>query len=451
MPMRNRHGESQESDTTASNGTTKSHVWKAAGRARRASARAFARLPRPVRLLWIFLAILGTYATVVNLGGIGLAPLLTLPGIAVLTDTLFQRFRFKSIRVPDAALATGLFLALLLPPTVNLVQAAAITVAAIALRHVLRYRERPFLNPAAIGIVLGALLFGMAPAWWGSIEVRLVVVLGVLLTLRTPGSWRLPASFLIAHALLSPISNTLLGEATSSQVLILQTLNPSVLFFGLFMVAEPRTSLSRPMEMWFFGLYVAAATVFLPALIPTLAPLVALLLGNVMAVTVRQIRTTSAHGSKAAKKKASRRDRRKQLRKLHVGASSLAAGSDWQIGRRIVAGVVAFALVGVAALASNGLGQTPIPGLPPGIPSPPPSGTSTRDCTKDNPNVPADALSFLHGRLGPSVVLSYDSNAGTTVFYDPVNKATVTETDIYEDFGYAEFNGDDYAVLGCHP
>ena len=31
------------------------------------------------------------------------------------------------------------------------------------------------------------------------------------------------------------------------------------------------------------------------------------------------------------------------------------------------------------------------------------------------------------------------------VFYDPVNHATVTETNIYEDYGFAEFNGDDYA------
>jgi hypothetical protein len=35
------------------------------------------------------------------------------------------------------------------------------------------------------------------------------------------------------------------------------------------------------------------------------------------------------------------------------------------------------------------------------------------------------------------------------VFYDPVNRATVTETNIYEDYGFAEFNGDDYAVMGC--
>jgi len=53
--------------------------------------------------------------------------------------------------------------------------------------------------------------------------------------------------------------------------------------------------------------------------------------------------------------------------------------------------------------------------------------------------------------LGPSVILSDNPNNGVVVFYDPVNHVTITESDLYEDFGYAEFNGDDYAVNGCHP
>ena len=47
------------------------------------------------------------------------------------------------------------------------------------------------------------------------------------------------------------------------------------------------------------------------------------------------------------------------------------------------------------------------------------------------------------------MLLSVDTGTGTVVFYDPANKVTVTETNIYEYYGFAEFNGDDYAVLGC--
>ena len=124
---------------------------------------------------------------------------------------------------------------------------------------------------------------------------------------------------------------------------------------------------------------------------------------------------------------------------------------DWRVGRRVAAGFAVFALVGTIALASQGSSQTPIAEFNPGAQAHPPVGSVTSDCTQDNPAVPSNILTFLHGRLGPSVILSYNSNSGTAVFYDPVNKATITETDMYEDFGYAEFNGDDYVVMGCSP
>ena len=72
-------------------------------------------------------------------------------------------------------------------------------------------------------------------------------------------------------------------------------------------------------------------------------------------------------------------------------------------------------------------------------------------CAQDNPSIPAGTLSMLHNRLGPSTILHYDASTGVTVFYDPVNQVTVTETDMFEDYGFAEFNGDDAAASGCVP
>jgi hypothetical protein len=76
-------------------------------------------------------------------------------------------------------------------------------------------------------------------------------------------------------------------------------------------------------------------------------------------------------------------------------------------------------------------------------------GGSLANCQTDNPSISASTLSELHKLLGPSVILSYDASTGVVVFYDPVNQVTVTESDLYEDYGFAEFNGDDYAVSGC--
>ena len=281
---------------------------------RRASVRAFAKLPRPARLLWMVLAALGVYAIAFSLQGQGIVPLIALPVLAVETDILFQMFRYHRIRAPDAALATGLLLALLLPPTVPLIQAVGVASAAIALRHVLRVQERPLFNPAAAGVLLGALFFGLAPSWWGSIGVWLVVVLGIVVTLRTPGSWRIPAAFLASYGVITLLGTLLLGNVSTPMVLLLGVLDPSILFFGFFMVPEPRSSVTRAGDRWTFGIAVGVATALLPALLPSLAPLVALLFGNGLAAVLRRRTIVEAPVETKARHPTRRSQRRRRAR-----------------------------------------------------------------------------------------------------------------------------------------
>ena len=415
---------------------------------RRASVRAFAKLPRPARLLWMILIVLGVYAIAFTLQGQGLVPLIALPALAVETDILFQMFRYHRIRAPDAALATGLLLALLLPPSVPLIQAVGVASAAIALRHVLRVQERPLLNPAAAGVLLGALFFGLAPSWWGSIGVWLVVALGIVLTLRTPGSWRIPLAFLASYGVITILGTLLLGDVSSPAVLLLGVLDPSILFFGFFMVPEPRSSVTRAGDRWIFGTAVGAATALLPALLPSLAPLVALLLGNGLAAVLRRrtvveapVETKTRHPTRRSQRRRRTRDRREPIRDVRA---------EWKAPQRVVAGALVVVLLGGMALALNPPRVTPyFSAVRPGAPVSAGIVSATSNCTADIPSIASNLGTFLHQRLGPSVLLSVDTGTGTVVFYDPVNKVTVTETNIYEDYGFAEFNGDDYAVLGC--
>ncbi len=416
---------------------------------RRASVRAFARLPRPARLLWIFLLVLGAYAILFTLQGEGLFPLIALPALAVETDVLFQLFRYHRIRAPDSALATGLLLALLLPPSVPLLQAIGVASAAIALRHVVRVQDRPVFNPAAAGVLMGALFFGLAPSWWGSIGIYLVVVLGIVLTLRTPGSWRVPAAFLFSYGVLSVLGTLLLGAVTTPMVLLLGVLDPSILFFAFFMVPEPRASVTRPGDRWVFGAAVGIASAVLPALLPSLAPLVALLFGNVVAVGLR--RRQAAEIPVAAKARRPSRGGKRHRPEPRIRAPAARERAEWKAPQRAAAGVLVVVLLGGMAFALNPPRVTPYFSAvrPTGAPAPAGTVSATSNCTVDNPSISSSLASFLHPRLGPSVLISVDTGTGTVVFYDPVNKVTVTETNIYEDYGFAEFNGDDYAVLGC--
>jgi Na+-translocating ferredoxin:NAD+ oxidoreductase RnfD subunit len=402
----------------------------------------------PARCVWIGLAAIGGCG-VEALAGLGLLSLLLLPLVAVAVDLALQSARFAKPRFPDAALATGLFLALILPPIVPLVLAGAVTFAAVGIRHALRARGRPFLNPAASGVVVGGLLFGLAPAWWVSVgPYGEVVMLGVgaLLLVRNFRSWRIPVGFFVAYGLVVAAVHLLVSATVDSNVLLLAIVDPATLFFGLFMVTEPRTSPGEPALQPIYGAAVGVGAAVVPLALPSLGVLVALLLVNVSVAVLRGASTVwrAPHGD--GRESRGRSPRRRTDRPLR-----------WPVAYRVATGFfVLVVLIAAAGLAPNShpipLGAAPR-GSSGGGTGTGGGGTGTplADCSHDNPNIPPSTLSSLHQLLGPSVILSNDPNSGVVVFYDPVNHVTVTESDLYEDFGYAEFNGDDYAISGCHP
>ena len=400
----------------------------------------------PARVTWLALLALGLWG-IEYLHGLGLGSLLGLPIVAVVTDLALQRVRFSTIRFPDAAIASALFLALILPPTVSIVSAGAIVFLVIVVRHSLRSRGRPWFNPATTGIVAGALLFGMSPAWWvalGPSGEYLMVGLGLLLFARSPGSWRLPVTFFLVYGILTVPEHVLFGAATSARVLILQAIDPAPLFFGLFMIPEPRTAPSAPRAHPLYAGSVAITAVFLPIVFPALGILLALLVGNGLAVALRRPEELPTIVAR------SRRQRtppgRVPTRPSGRLVTSRRDPARWTTGRRVAAGLFAVSVVALLAAGSPGVARMPLVALggPPNL-----GGGGLTNCGSDNPTIAASTLQTLHQTLGPSVILSYDQNSGAVVFYDPVNQVTVTETDLYEDYGYAEFNGDDFATSGC--
>ena len=409
----------------------------------------------PARLTWIALLVLGGLA-VETLNGLGLASLIALPIVAALTDLGFQSVRFPHLRVPDAALATGAFVALILPPTAPAVAAGAVAFAAIGIKHAVRLRGRPIVNPAAAGIVLGAVAFGFAPAWWASVSTfgeYALFALAALLIVRTPGSWRLPVVFFLVFAPFSVAVRVAIGATLAPTVLLLSVLDPATLFFGLFMVPEPRTAPRNPALYPLYAAFVAFAAVLFPLFAPGLGPLLALLavgLGTGVVGAVGRYRASSSS------------ERRKRARAVARDSGP----APWSPGRRVGAGFIVLILVGVVA--ATAAPHAPMPSVALGLPPHSSggggsggggsngsggggSGVTTASCTTDNKSIPSSTLGTLHKELGPSVILSYDASTALTVFYDPVNQVTVTETDLYEDYGFAEFNGDDYAVSGCSP
>lgn len=407
----------------------------------------------PARLLWIFLGALGVYGVQTFGDALGLGSLLVLPIVAVVVDLTFQAVRFPGVRFPDAAIATGLFLALIFPPTASILFAATATGAAIALRHVLRYRGRPWFNPTMTGALLGSVLFGLAPAWWVAVGPAVgyatigeiaMVAMGLLLLARSWRAWRLPAAFFATYALLAVVQHVIVGASIDPRILFLEAIDPVTIFFGLYMVTEPRTApVALPAQTLYAGLVGVSAAVF-PIVTPTLGVILALLIGNVTSVLMRRVPDVPAGLATRGGVTGTTRGRRRADRRKAIARKD--SPVRWPAAQRIAAG--ALALLAIAAVAGiGGLGHSPTPLFQ--LTGPGGGGGGTGNCQRDNPSIPASTLSSLHKLLGPSVILSYASGTGVVVFYDPVDQVTVTESDLYEDYGYAEFNGDDYAVSGC--
>ncbi len=422
----------------------------------RAAPRPRWRWPRwlpPARLAWISLTVIGAYSAY-DLLGLGLTTLVALPLISAVVDLSFQALRFSRVRFPDAALATGLFLALILPPIAPMLLAGTLTFVAVAVRHALRAAGRPWFNPAATAVVLGTVLLGLAPSWWvgiGPYGLPLLLALGILLIARTPTSWRLPAVFLVSYGFLMVVEHVVAGASTDPRILLLGIADPATLFFALFMVPEPRTSPAAPHQMVLYAGVVGTLAAFLPLFLPSLGILVALLGGNLLAVLLRwspaesldRLRSRSGSSERRSSRPSTGSERRR----------SRSTPARWTLSYRIGAGI-AVVVVLAAVTGANPLSSTPSPVLK--VTSPSGSGGGggggvATACQTDNPSIPSSDLTSLHKVLGPSVILSYDASTGVVTFYDPVNQVTVTETDLYEDYGFAEFNGDDYAVSGCAP
>src|SRR5208282_3264119 len=147
-------------------------------------------------------------------------------------------------------------------------------------RHVLRYRGRPWFNPAATGILLGTLFLGLAPAWWVGIgpygEVA-VVALGIMRLARNPRHCPIPPALLASNTLRAAVQHVVAGTSLDPHVLLLQAVDPTTLFFAFFMVVEPRTAPGAAHEQVLYAGVIGVSAAFLPLFMPSLGILVALL------------------------------------------------------------------------------------------------------------------------------------------------------------------------------
>lgn len=212
--------------------------------------------------------------------------------LATLVATVMFAQTYKTIAHLESSLVSGLLIAFIVPPTLQLADlggAAAAGALAGASKFLLVDRRRHFLNPAAAGVTITGLLGLTASFWWIATPplAPLIVGLGLLI------AWRAGVMSLALTGAAVGVGVTLLrlvvsGEDPLSSVYLVITSYP-IIFLAFFMLTEPLTLPGRSRARFLVAIVVGLG-VGLPFALPLgsytlyLTPELALILGNVVAL-----------------------------------------------------------------------------------------------------------------------------------------------------------------------
>lgn len=223
----------------------------------------------PKNRVLVFLALL-LIVTASRLGFTHVVPLtLFCMGFAALADALFIFIKTKKWGMPHSAFVTGFILTLIIEPSATWWQIAVIVTAAMALKAFVRPAGRHIFNPAASGLLVGYLLFGLNPAWWapspfdpGKLTLANLLVYIPVLLIAYVSAYKLRrywavGAYLLVYALLFPVVTGIFSLPNLTRTLF----SVGTLFYAIVMLIEPKTSPSQKNKQLAYGALVAALTV----------------------------------------------------------------------------------------------------------------------------------------------------------------------------------------------
>ncbi len=187
-------------------------------------------------------------------------------GFCAIFDLLFTFIRRRQFFVPWAAFVSGLIIALIADQNALWFQILVISALSMGTKNFLRIDGRHILNPAASGLVLGGLIFGLGISWWGvsfqSISTKFTIENFIFfLTLLSPlivsffklNRFGSILTFFITYTFLTVL---FFGNFSINSFFNL-FLNPGTIFFALVMLPEPMTSPLNLRRQVFFGGFIA--------------------------------------------------------------------------------------------------------------------------------------------------------------------------------------------------
>jgi glycine betaine catabolism B len=238
-------------------------------------------------------ALVGIYMTALlcaafGLIGFTLLELLATGAVVLLTSFGVSYLCAVVTKVPAqhaSSVITGLILTLLILPSAvpfDLYGAAVMTALAIASKYVIVYKRQHFLNPVAVGLVLGVLLGFGGGAWWvASPWLFVPLLIGGLLVAEKVKRLDMVAVFL-SVALLWHIGLSWNSSMPMGELLTTFWFSFPFVFLAFFMLTEPFTMPSQKNPRLVYAVVVATLASLPPQGGFVLTPELALVVGNLL-------------------------------------------------------------------------------------------------------------------------------------------------------------------------
>jgi enediyne biosynthesis protein E5 len=198
----------------------------------------------------------------------------------ILIEVALAKLSGKRLKMPISAIITGIIIGSVAPITVPFAVVVLAALLAESTKFFIKIKSRNVFNPAAIGLLVALILFGIGDEWWASPTMHfhgfLIPLSGILII----SAWQSRRLFVgISAAVVAAI-----GIAAASGFLEIGLLT-SVLavnyYFVFLMVSDPKTSPNNMLGQIIYGAGVSASAMILVATHIQYALLIALLLANV--------------------------------------------------------------------------------------------------------------------------------------------------------------------------
>ena len=203
--------------------------------------------------------------------------------VAALADSVFSYLKKKEIVLTESSIITGLIIGFVLSSSGKwwLVPLAALL--AISSKHIIRFHNRHFFNPAAFGVLASVFLLGASTEWKGAYLWYIIVPFGVYISFKIRKLELVTGYFIASLALFG-------GHAVIQGAQIFNTLGYLNYFFIFIMLVEPMTTPATRLGKIIFGSGAGVLIFILYALGVREAELLALACFNLLTPLLNQRR-----------------------------------------------------------------------------------------------------------------------------------------------------------------